>query len=145
MATGQKPDLSDLHKFGCIVWVKNLKAQKLDPRTIQGKFIGYDEESKGYRIYWPKKNSVTVERDVYFDKSEALRPEITQIEEEYVEKTNLHPSSPKVRKHPTPHPTPPAAPKEIEEDNKEDHHPEPPPHERLNRDNEPMEPEPDVR
>src|SRR5215471_4504867 len=80
MGTGEKPNLSNLRQFGCTAWVKNLDAGKLDPRTVEGRFLGYDEESKGYRIYWPQKRSVTVERDVYFDENEALKPETTQIE-----------------------------------------------------------------
>jgi hypothetical protein len=45
MGTGEKPDLSDPHQFGCTAWVKNLNAGKLDPRTVEGQFLGYDEES----------------------------------------------------------------------------------------------------
>ncbi|KAG6821851.1 hypothetical protein H0H92_000507, partial [Tricholoma furcatifolium] len=40
-------------------------------------------ESKGYRIYWPGKRMVTVERDVYFDKDAALNPDSVQIEGEW--------------------------------------------------------------
>jgi hypothetical protein len=90
MATGEKPDLSKLHQFGCTAWIKNPKAGKLDSRTIEGKFLGYDEESKGYRIYWLKKQTVTVERDIYFDENEALIPETTQIEEGRITKVDLH-------------------------------------------------------
>jgi len=32
-----------------------------------GRFVGYDSESKGYRIYWPEKRSISVERNVTFD------------------------------------------------------------------------------
>ena len=48
-------------------YVKDLKAGKLDARAQMGRFVGYDSESKGYRIYWPGKRSVTVERNVVFD------------------------------------------------------------------------------
>src|SRR5260221_8370687 len=30
--------------------------------------MGYDEESKGYQLYFPKRHHIAVERDVYFDK-----------------------------------------------------------------------------
>jgi hypothetical protein len=93
MGTGERPDLSNLHQFGCTAWVKNLKAGKLDPRTVEGRFLGIDEESKGYRIYWPQKRSVSVERDVYFNKDEALLPETTQIEEERTTLSNQHVSA----------------------------------------------------
>jgi hypothetical protein len=34
--------------------------------------VGYDLESKGYRIYWPNKRSVTVERNVVFNPDDIL-------------------------------------------------------------------------
>ena len=46
--------------------VKN--AGKLEPQAVEGHFVGYDEQSKGYRIYFPRRRSVIVEHDVYFDK-----------------------------------------------------------------------------
>ena len=41
---------------------------KLDSQAVEGHLVGYDEESKGYRLYFPKCRSVVVERDVYFNK-----------------------------------------------------------------------------
>ncbi|KAF8631622.1 hypothetical protein AX17_005074 [Amanita inopinata Kibby_2008] len=65
MATGQHPDLSMVHEWGCRVWVKR-----------------FDEESKGCRIYWEAKRSVTVERDIYFDEREVLNTKVALIEGE---------------------------------------------------------------
>jgi len=33
---------------------------------VEGRWVGYDEQSKGSRIYWPEKGSVTVERSITF-------------------------------------------------------------------------------
>jgi hypothetical protein len=52
----------------------------LDPRAEEARFVGSDEESKGFRIYWPKKYKVSIERDVYFDKNRALEPDEVSIE-----------------------------------------------------------------
>jgi len=52
MATGFKPDLSNLITWGAKVWVKIRDAGKLQPRAVEGHFMGYDEESKAYRVYW---------------------------------------------------------------------------------------------
>ncbi|KAI0038317.1 copia protein, partial [Auriscalpium vulgare] len=53
VATGEKPNLAGIIPWGNKVWVKKLDATKLSPRAVEGRFIGYDEESKGCRIYWP--------------------------------------------------------------------------------------------
>ena len=80
MATGIKPDLSTVHSWGCKAWVKRLKVGKLEPRAEECRFVGVDTESKGYRIYWPGKNRVSIERDVYFNEQEALEPDEVEIE-----------------------------------------------------------------
>ena len=82
MGTGKKPDLSAVRPWGCKAWVKQLDAGKLESRAEMGHFVGIDTESKGYRIYWPGKNKVTIERDVYFNEDEALMPEEVLIEGE---------------------------------------------------------------
>ena len=87
IATGNKPDLTGLLEWGSKVWVKKLSARKLQPQALEAIFVGIDDESKGYRIYWPTHRKVSVERDVYADKSEALAPETVQIEGEEDEET----------------------------------------------------------
>jgi len=51
----KKPHLGGIHKFGAAAYVKDLKAGKLDSRAQLGQFVGYNSESKGFRIYWPNK------------------------------------------------------------------------------------------
>ena len=74
-----KPDLSDLHEWGCTVWIK-VEAGKLDSKAVEAKFMGYDKERKGYRVYWPEKRKISVERNVRFVPDEILIPETTQSE-----------------------------------------------------------------
>jgi len=66
----RKPHLGGIHEFGVAAYVKDLKAGKLESRAQMGRFMGYDSESKGYRIYWPQKRSVTVERNVVFNEND---------------------------------------------------------------------------
>src|ERR1700678_160214 len=80
IATGNKPDLSTVHPWGCKAWVKRVKVGKLEPRADECRFVGVDTESKGFRIYWPGKNRVSIERDVYFNEQEALEPDEVVIE-----------------------------------------------------------------
>ena len=69
---GKKPNLAGIQEFGAAAYVKDLSAGKLDSRAQIGRFVGYDSESKGYRIYWPNKRSVTVERNVIFNEDDVL-------------------------------------------------------------------------
>jgi Reverse transcriptase (RNA-dependent DNA polymerase)/gag-polypeptide of LTR copia-type/GAG-pre-integrase domain len=82
IGTKEKPDLSGLLEWGSRIWVKKLDVQKLEPRAFEAVFVGYDDESKGYRVFWPSKRHVSIERDVYFNKNEALLPDTAQIEGE---------------------------------------------------------------
>ena len=50
----KKPHLTGIQEFSAAAYVKDLKAGKLDSRAKVGQFVGYDQESKGYRIYWPQ-------------------------------------------------------------------------------------------
>jgi hypothetical protein len=70
MVKNKKPHLGGIQEFGVAAYVKDTKAGKLDARAQLGRFVGYDSESKGYRIYWPAKRSVTVERNVVFNEKD---------------------------------------------------------------------------
>src|SRR5882757_8312524 len=39
---------------------------KLEARAEEACFVGVDEESKGYRVYWPTRRRISVERNVSF-------------------------------------------------------------------------------
>ena len=64
---GTKPEIGDIHLWGSRVWVRSLTAGKLDPRGREGRFVGYDAESKGCRIYWTDSRTIGVERDLIFE------------------------------------------------------------------------------
>ena len=66
---GKKPHLGGIQEFGAVVYVKDLKAGKLDACAQLGRFMGYDSESKGYRIYWPGKRTVSIEHNVVFNEN----------------------------------------------------------------------------
>ncbi|KAK2577584.1 hypothetical protein KPH14_000901, partial [Odynerus spinipes] len=67
---GVKPDMSDVHTFGMRVYAhvpKELR-KKLDDKAKELRFIGYSEETKGYRLLDINNDKVTVSRDVRFVK-----------------------------------------------------------------------------
>ena len=75
MQNKNKPYLGGIQEFGVAAYVKDLKARKLYARAQVSRFVRYDSESNGYRIYWPEKFSVTVERNVVFNKNDVQTPE----------------------------------------------------------------------
>ena len=64
---GTKPEVGGIHLWGSRVWVRSLTAGKLDPRGREGRFVGYDTESKGCRVYWTDSRTIGVERDLIFE------------------------------------------------------------------------------
>jgi hypothetical protein len=62
----KKPNLKDLREWGEKVLVRVEDGNKLGGRVREGRWIGVDEQSKGVRVYWPDKQSVSVERNVYY-------------------------------------------------------------------------------
>ena len=68
---GKKPDVGHLRVFDCNadVHVSKDERRKLDPKAKKFMFLGYGEETKGYRLYDSERNKVIFSRDVYFHES----------------------------------------------------------------------------
>ena len=68
MFTGKKPDVSFLRVWGCAAYAyeHKIKRRKLDAVSCKGVFVGYDRDSKAYRILSLDGNSIVSSRDVYF-------------------------------------------------------------------------------
>ncbi|KAK2580008.1 hypothetical protein KPH14_010773 [Odynerus spinipes] len=65
---GVKPDMSEVRTFGTRVYAhvpKELR-KKLDDKAKELRFVGYSEETKGYRLLDTDNNKITVSRDVRF-------------------------------------------------------------------------------
>jgi hypothetical protein len=73
--TGKKPKVSHLRIFcfPMFIHVPREKRTKLEPSGKKGTFVGYNETSKDYIIYIPKKRQIEISRDVTFDEDEAFR------------------------------------------------------------------------
>ena len=50
---GKKPSIGHLHVFGCLAYilVPVQQCRKLDDKAVKCIFVGYNFESKGYRLY----------------------------------------------------------------------------------------------
>ncbi|RDY00253.1 hypothetical protein CR513_16593, partial [Mucuna pruriens] len=71
--SGVKPKVDHFKVFGSIAYVHvpNQGRSKLDDRSVKHVFIGYDANSKGYKLYNPNNGKMIVSRDVEFDEEEA--------------------------------------------------------------------------
>jgi hypothetical protein len=80
MLYGKKPDLGNLKEWGSKVWVHTADGTKLDGQSKVGKWMGFDGESNGHRIFWPDKHSISVERNVKFANGDMILPPIPSAE-----------------------------------------------------------------
>ena len=63
---GKKSSLSYFKTWICPIYVKKLKANKLEDRSIIAWFIGYPKESIGYYFYFPHDHNVIVSHNATF-------------------------------------------------------------------------------
>ncbi|KXZ41627.1 hypothetical protein GPECTOR_355g117 [Gonium pectorale] len=63
---GVKPNITTLHTFGCMAYVRvpEEQRQKLDPRALEGTFVGYERGSAAWRVLVDGR--IVVSRDVEF-------------------------------------------------------------------------------
>jgi transposase InsO family protein len=63
-----KPNISHFRPFGthCTARIVNQKLPKLNPRGELGRFLGYDEEAKGYIIWVLSSRTIKTRRDLIF-------------------------------------------------------------------------------
>jgi hypothetical protein len=55
-----KPNLALAHEFGTPVYVHVTTGGKLEVKVEEAIFVGVDQESKGYCIWWEKKQRVSI-------------------------------------------------------------------------------------
>jgi len=67
---GTVPDPGHLRAFGCLAWVympKDIR-RRMDPRAVEGTFLGYASRQTGYQV--AVQDEIVVSRDVRFDESD---------------------------------------------------------------------------
>jgi hypothetical protein len=71
LLTGNKPIVSYLCVFGskCYVLVKRGKHSKFAPKAVEGFLLGYDSNTKAYRVFNKSLGLVEVTSDVVFDET----------------------------------------------------------------------------
>jgi hypothetical protein len=61
-----KPNLALAHEFGTLVYVHVTTGGKLEAKAEEATFVGVDQESKSYCIWWVAKWKVSIEWNVTF-------------------------------------------------------------------------------
>ena len=71
--SSKKPEVNHLRIFDCPVYIHipKEKMTKLDHFGKKGIFEGYSENSKDYRIYFPRFKKINIRKDVSFDEDSA--------------------------------------------------------------------------
>jgi hypothetical protein len=69
LLTGNKPNVSYFHVFGskCYILVKKGRHSKFAPKVVEGFLLGYDSNTKAYRVFNKSSGLVEVSSDVVFD------------------------------------------------------------------------------
>lgn len=82
----RKPSVSHLRTFGCVSPVKKVGPHqaKLDDRSAPMVFIGYEEQSKAYRMFDPVSKKLIVTRDAVFDEGRQWQWRRDTVESEAV-------------------------------------------------------------
>ena len=63
---GKKPSLKHVKIWGCPVFIKRLKSDKLDVKSIKERFVGYPKDNLGFYFYLPAEQLIVVSRDAIF-------------------------------------------------------------------------------
>ena len=81
---GEKPNVGHLRTFGCVAYAHVAKDErkKLDSKARGCIFLGYGTETKGYRLYDPKREKVFLSRDVVFNEKKLGIEKEKNMEEE---------------------------------------------------------------
>jgi hypothetical protein len=71
LLTGNKPNVSYFRVFGskCYILVKKGRNSKFAPKVVEGFLLGYDSNTKAYRVFNKSSGLVEVSSDVVFDET----------------------------------------------------------------------------
>ncbi|CAA7032829.1 unnamed protein product [Microthlaspi erraticum] len=85
--SGKKPSVEYFKIFGCVghVHISDVKRTKLDDKSVKCVLLGYNSESKAYKMYDPVEKKIHISRDVIFEEEKKLTWERNHLAEQDVE------------------------------------------------------------
>jgi hypothetical protein len=83
LLTGNKPNVSYFCVFGskCYILVKRGRHSKFAPKAVEGFLLGYDSNTKAYRVFNKSPCLVEVTSDVVFDETNGSPREQVDLDE----------------------------------------------------------------
>jgi hypothetical protein len=83
LLTGKKPNISYFRVFGskCFILVKRGRKSKFAPKTVEGFLLGYDSNTRAYRVFNKSSGQVEVSCDIVFDETNGSQVEQVDLDE----------------------------------------------------------------
>jgi hypothetical protein len=83
LLTGKKPNVSYFRVFGskCFILVKRGRKSKFAPKAVEGFLLGYDSNTKAYRVFNKSTGLVEVSCDIVFDETNGSQVEQVDLDE----------------------------------------------------------------
>jgi hypothetical protein len=83
LLTGKKPNVSYFRVFGskCFILVKRGRKSKFAPKAVEGFLLGYDSNTRAYRVFNKSTGLVEVSCDIVFDETNGSQVEQVDLGE----------------------------------------------------------------
>jgi hypothetical protein len=83
LLTGRKPNVSYFTVFGskCFILVKRGRKSKFAPKVVEGFLLGYDSNTRAYRVFNKSTGLVEVSCDIVFDETNGSQVEQFDLDE----------------------------------------------------------------
>jgi hypothetical protein len=83
LLTGKKPNVSYLRVFGskCFILIKRGRKSKFSPKAVEGFLLGYDSNTRAYRVFNKSTGLVEVSCDIVFDETNGSQVEQVYLDE----------------------------------------------------------------
>jgi hypothetical protein len=83
LLTGKKPNVSYFRVFGrkCFILVKRGRKSKFAPKDVEGFLLGYDSNTRAYRVFNKSTRLVEVSCDIVFDETNGYQVEQVDLDE----------------------------------------------------------------
>jgi transposase InsO family protein len=83
LLTGKKPNVSYFRVFGskCFILIKRGRKSKFAPKAVEGFLLGYDSNTRAYRVFNKSTGLVEVSCDIVFDETNGSQVEQVDLDE----------------------------------------------------------------